>query len=790
MKFLNIDRCFLLLACIFSVIQISCTREQEQNLADIDIEEDVLLASAEGGIMAVNYQIAGYDADIMLQPETNAGWIHDFDTSVPGKVIFTVDKNTQTVGREASLVLYGLEKQICDSVVVRQSAGDGSGDSFKIELVYCTEGMAQVSVEPKDPGMTYLLMAVEKEFRDGFESGEDMMVSVKEDLEKKASESDMSLSQYLKDNLLVGEQVQELIRLAPATDYCAFAIGMDYDGNLISGMDETAFTTAELEMNDMDFDISYNVDGPFVEMTVTPSNDIMPYFFSLMEKSLYDSLNGDIAGPLQEALWDEIAFALASSAMNVDEIVLSMSSYGMDTFSANLRADTEYVGYAFGWTVSGTINTAVVTGMFTTGSVPPSDNEFQLEVVSTNVTSARVNIITSNNDPYVLLPVDAEEWGSLSDEEILSELTSGSYNLDYYSYSGDYSGRVTGLESDHEYLLLVFGYQAGTATTGLTKCSFKTLPAVPADNIIFSFEISDITPKGATVSVTPDPLNALYFWGVASSDMLENDIDRSVDETVEYYISLGYVKDRVDYMRQAGTYGEDIYLYDNLYSNSSYRPYAFGVDESTGERITDIYFGETFTTLPPVYSNTSIELEYGPYYDGYQVAMLFPQFANASGSAILPVDVKVSGVNAQSYYYNVYKGDLTNVDEYPDERILEVLPFYGIQDEPSHDFILRYDEVVTIVGVVMDTDGMFSRMFREKIIPTQSGVSPADEFNPADYRSISSLMENGKRNFAERKIELKKDIPELEFKLKKTDRSKPSVSKDNVVKDLLLLKNK
>lgn len=790
MKYSNINVWFWFLVCISSVMQMSCTREPEQDLADIIIEEDIVLASADGGIMAVNYQIAGYEADVRLQPETNAGWIHDFDTSVPGKVIFTVDRNSQTVGREASLVLYGMEKQICDSVIVRQAAGDGSGEFFKMELVFCTEGMAQISVEPKEQDKTYLLMAVEKEFRDGFESGEDMMVSVKEDLEQKALESDMSLSQYLRNNLLIGEQVQELIRLVPSTDYCAFAIGMDYDGNLISGMDEITFTTAALEMNDMDFELSYNIDGPYVEMTVSPSNDIMPYFFSLMEKSLYDSLGGDVAGPLQDALWDEIAFSLASSAMSVDEIVLNMSSYGTDTFSANLRADTEYVGYAFGWTVSGTINTAVVTEMFTTGSVPPSDNEFQLDIVSTNVTSALVNITTSNNDPYVLLPVEAEEWASLSDEEILNELTSGSYILDYYSYSGDYSGRITGLESDHEYLLLVFGYQAGTATTGLTKCTFRTLPSVASDNISFSFDISDITPKGATVSVTPDPLNALYFWGVASSEMLENDIDRSVDETVEYYISLGYVKDRVDYMRQAGTYGEDIYLYDNLYSNSSYRPYAFGVDESTGERITDIYFGESFMTLPPEYSNTSIELEYGPYYDGYQVAMLYPQFANASGSAILPVDVKVSGVNAQFYYYNVYKGDLTDVDEYPDERILEVLPFYGIQDEPSHDFILRYDEVVTIVGVVMDTDGLFSRMFREKVIPTQSGVSPADEFNPADYRSLSSLMKNQKRNFAERKLELKKDIPELEFKLKKTDRSKPAVHEDNVVKELVLLKNK
>lgn len=720
----------LLPLLILAGIPSGCSETPDRPLSEIIVGEDAVGIGAKGGIRLINYEIRGAGSDRPVEPATQAEWIHSFDLSVPGKVFFTVDPNAETKSREADIILYCMDRQVSRTICVRQDAAQESGEWFELEIKSFTECTAIVSVTPVNPDMSYLVMVVEKSFRDRFKSEEDMCEAMKAELQTNAEAAGLTLPQFLSKVLMKGNQQLQLTGLNPATEYDVFAVGMGYDGTLLTGMDEKVFKTEELEMLDVTFDIRYEIDGPFVEMTVEPSVQETAYFFNAMEKSQYDALGGDIAGPLQEALREEIALGV-EAGLTVEQAVYQLTSYGKASLPMDMNANTEYVGYAFGWTESGTINTEISVKEFTTGDIPPSDNRLEAEILSVNVNFAEVHVHTTNTDPYVLTTVETEKWQSLSDEEVLAEFTSGKYGLSANTFSGDFKGRITHLSADTDYLVFVFGYRAGKVTTGLVRNHFHTLPSDLSGEMEFVFEVSNITPEGATVRVTPDPMNALYFWDTTSASMDEAEIEQMIDETVAHYVGLGYVKDRADYMRQAGTYGADVYAYDNFYSNADYRPYAFGVDENTGERTTDIIFGETFTTAPPEYADIVMTLVHDRYYDGAEVAARFPEFAAAAGSAILPVQVKISGGTAHAYYYNVYRGDLTDEKEYPDKRITDVLIPYGIQDEEKHDFILRYDEEMTMVGVAMDSNGKFSRMYRCKFTLSRDGVSDASEFSPA-----------------------------------------------------------
>lgn len=715
---------------ILAGIPYGCSETPDRPLSEIIVGEDAVSVGAKGGIRLINYEVKGTGSEQTVEPATKAEWIHSFDLSVPGKLFFTVDPNAETESREADIILYCMDRQVSRTICVRQDAAQESGEWFELDIKSFTECTAIVSIIPKNPDMSYLVMVVEKSFRDRFDSEEDMCEAMKAELQTNAEAAGLTLPQFLSKVLMKGEQELQLTGLNPDTEYDVFAVGMDYDGTLLSGLDEQFFKTEELEMQDVTFDIQYRIEGPFVEMTVEPSVQETAYFFNAMEKSQYDALGGDIAGPLQEALREEIALGV-EAGLTVEQAVYQLTSYGKSSLPMDMNANTEYIGYAFGWTESGTINTEIAVKEFTTGDIPPSDNRLEAEILSVNVNFAEVHIHTTNTDPYVLTTVEAEKWQSLSDEEVLAEFTSGKYDLTANTFSGDFKGRITHLSGDTEYLVFVFGYRAGKATTGLVRNSFRTLSSGMSGEMEFSFEISDITPEGATVRVTPDPMNALYFWDTTSASMDEEEIEQMINETVEHYIGLGYVKDRADYMRQAGTYGTDIYVYDNFYSNADYRPYAFGVDENTGERTTDMIFGDTFTTAPPEYSDIIMTLVHDEYYDGAEVAALYPEFSPAAGSAILPVSVKIVNGSAHTYYYNVYRGDLTDEKEYPDKRITDVLIPYGIQDEEKHDFILRYDEEMTMVGVAMDSNGKFSRMYRYKFTLNRDGVSDASGFSPA-----------------------------------------------------------
>ena len=92
------------------------------------------------------------------------------------------------------------------------------------------------------------------------------------------------------------------------------------------------------------------------------------------------------------------------------------------------------------------------------------------------------------HEPHAVI---AEFMSGMSDNEIYAHLMEdyGTWGILNFVYEGSLAGRMTGLEPDTEYTMVVFGYKAGKQTTGMQKFTVRTAPAGPAEDCKFDFEL-------------------------------------------------------------------------------------------------------------------------------------------------------------------------------------------------------------------------------------------------------------------------------------------------------------
>ena len=69
--------------------------------AKIEINENVVSVSKAGGEYEITYTLTNPNKNNKLEAKCDVAWIHDFDYSIDGTVLFTVDANNTTESRIA-----------------------------------------------------------------------------------------------------------------------------------------------------------------------------------------------------------------------------------------------------------------------------------------------------------------------------------------------------------------------------------------------------------------------------------------------------------------------------------------------------------------------------------------------------------------------------------------------------------------------------------------------------------------------------------------------------------------
>ena len=120
---------------------------------------------------------------------------------------------------------------------------------------------------------------------------------------------------------------------------------------------------------------------------------------------------------------------------------------------------------------------------FTTGSVERSDMTFTAEFSNIRPRSVDVTITPSSDEPYTAVLMYAKNLPAGDKEEQLQWVMEKYAPLEL---TGVYSEHITQLPPATEFILAVYGYYAGAATTDLFLYRFTTLEDGEGDNYITS----------------------------------------------------------------------------------------------------------------------------------------------------------------------------------------------------------------------------------------------------------------------------------------------------------------
>lgn len=701
-----------------------------------------------GGKYSLSYVIVNpIDKEIPL-PKCDAEWIHDISMD-EHKIYLEIDPNESTEERTATIdITYG---KIQTYLNVKQKTYIAPF-TLKVPDETVTETTAKIYAYPEDSDMTYIITAIEKSQKE-YLGGDDIIFSYIVGMYKEEAKfMNISLAEYLKLNnlLLKGDCNVTISRHKPETEYYALAVGMTEDGKKTSAIIYEEYITKQATDVEQTFDIKVNVNGLNASVQIETTDNDNYYLFNCLPKDYIDEKGMSLREYIDEMMADNIEYGILWG-LSPEDVVRSICSLGtISKDFENLYGETEYIVYAGGVSLSGKCNSEVASKTFETGPVPPSNNAISIAVNEIGIDNATINIKTTNDDPYAIIVETADKYIGKSDDEILSEVTK--YNLSSNIYNGDYNGTAGNLYSDTDYMILAFGYLGGKANTQLYKESFKTLyPGDPAE-FKFSSETSDITITNAKVSVSGEPSTILYYWDVAPATMSDDEIITTIYTEIQKLIDAGTVSSRMDYMKKVGTRGNDEYIYDNLYSNTEYVPFALAIDEKTGNNVGGVFRGTPFTTKEKKVSDITLNVYYDKYWDADEIAEKFSEYDEFFGQDLycMPFTLETSDAVRTSSLVAFF-GDYTDKSKYSDDYMIEQL-FADPNTAIMTQYFLPYNEDCTIAAVALDFDGNFTNVFRVLINRSKDGVSDIREFEPLNaprynkFRYSSGILRRSTKN--------------------------------------------
>lgn len=613
---------------------------------------------------------------------------------------------------------------------------------FTLEVSDLTSTSCHFSVKPKMEDMTYVVMLVDKAEFDKFEDEYAYQDNDMEWFERKASEEGKTLSEWLETFLHKGPFEAEERGLMPGVSYYLYAYGLTVEGFFTSGVTRLEFTTPEVEITDVTFDLAVSEIGlTDARVKVSASDKDAVFFVNVFSMEQYQQWGGD-----------ETAFANHAGALvdyyvqmgqTVDAMVANLGHVGkMEAVFDGLTADTEYIAYAVGIDERFFVNTRAETFTFRTQKSAESSNTFTVDIQETTFCSVKGTVTPSNDDPFVCLIQAKSQFEKYdSDLDIMYELVSTYQkwnSLDEILYSGETVDLepISYLSPETEYYLFCFGWDEAP-TTPLTKVEFTTAAAGgnPRGQEL-SFHLSDIMHNKVTVTISPK-LGVHYFYDCmpvhvfeeyTASEGSENEaICRFLDERIDYGAEY-FACTRTEYLEEIGAaLGKQKWTFAGLEEDTDYMIVAATVNVKTGNIVIRTPFrSEVFRTTILVESNASIEFVIDRYYDGTELAALDPtQFNKCKGMVMVPYRI-VPNADAAHWRTTFTYGEFASWAERDD--ILFELDYQSDHDKTQGFAVVHYDQIVSFMGMAENAEGYTGPFTLYEFKAVRGGASPAQEF--------------------------------------------------------------
>lgn len=628
---------------------------------------------------------------------------------------------------------------------------------FVIEVNSITDTSVEFTITPEDEEMTYIAMMTTKEYFDEFEDDEAYINDDLSWLDNAAYEAGVDLSEYLEDVLKKGVISDTQDMLDPETEYVVYAFGLSNNGIVTTSLYKQTFTTLSTEFTELNFEIEVTDIGyDTATVTVTPDNDKAIYFVNVFSLEDYQNYGGDESAFVAHI--NKLRNYYYGLGATADQMVANLGYVGTKSLSVeDLKAGTKYMAYAIGIDERFVANSVATVVEFETIAAETADLTFEVDITKIDYDHIEGSVTPSNNNDTYICSVQyasSLEWSESEEafvESIVDDITTWD-DIESALKQGPMSlNSISGLQPNTDYIVVCFGYN-GAPTTAPHITHFTTTDATGnPDDLVVTFEVSDITHNSAYVTTTPS-VGTYYFTFYTEAenfDLLVDEYD-TVDACVAYlanseidYGAEWFECSRAEYLYDLGaSLGKERNFYNQLEPITEYVAYAIAVDLQTGELASERGFvSEPFRTLEKIVSDASVSIELGNYYDGSALAELDPaRFLSCKGYAVLPYTVKAND-SAAAWYTGFYDGDFTEWGCTDDDIYAELITYgwewgseYVSENRESGIAVLSYDAPYTFLGIAKDSEESYGPGFITVVTLTPDGVSPAEEFiaaNPA-----------------------------------------------------------
>lgn len=720
----------LLLIGALPVFFSGCRDNQEQLTPELAFDSSVIEAPADGGTVDAAYTLTNPSPTAEFLADYDEDWITGCDFSEEGVMKVSVSRNDGEKSRECFITVTYANVQA--RLMVRQN-GAGPRAAVELELTNITTSSVDVKFMPEDSEATYFGMVITKRDYDAYCEGSDdkLYELVMSNYNMYAEQLGVTLEEFLTNQILMtGEQSYTIGDLTYKTEYIMFAAYMETTGELASEINKEPFTTQDVEKVNAKFDVKPYVTDDFVLVTeVDPYDYDQYYFVDAVDEQTLESGNVSYEVYFEKSLNATLMFTQTIMGMTVEETLALIASKGRDTItwgSDFLMYDRSYIVAAFAINNDGIINSDMSTATLKTDPCEPSDNQLSFEIgeISCDRVSYRVN--ATNDDPYVTAVVMAELYEGLSDEEIIAKLQNGGYIGS--AQSGSRNKQATSLNENTDYIIFGLGYDRGVITTGLFKSEvFTTGGYKSPEELDVEIGIKELTPWSVVVQIQADPVECLYWYMVVDPDYTGDQAKAYLYSLAEAYTGQGVTA--IDYYRGIGYRGTSS-TYFQVHQYDEFKVILVGIDDQDGS-LGPVFESEVYEVPDLSYSteNIGIGLSYDKYFDGSLIAQQYSQYFDFAGRAVIPVEVQLEGDPAE---WCVAVTSNTSSDVSDKELMYQLNDLLGtvLWNKTSFDLAINWDREMLVFAVAYDDEGNISKIYREQVSFSRSGVSPIEEYNP------------------------------------------------------------
>lgn len=716
-------------ALILAAAAVACVKNEPLGDPEIRLSQTEVVLSSDGTLKKVVYELVNLSSEREISVAYDADWL-EVSTLKARLIEFTASKNESGAERSADVVVSCPGAQ--DVVIkVTQSIWN---DPIVLTVTGTESTSVLFSVKTDDPDLTWVGQVVGKDWFMEMESDEQIFQEDFSYYSLQAQDQGIPVSEYIATILNKGSYENLMYKgLDPSSEYVVYVYGMTVEGERTTDIYSAEAVTQPPYEGPITLDVVVTEENNIMDITVTPSHDGVYYYWNLMDRATYDeyaAVHGDDPVKVFQAFvdWD------IQDLMDYDELSSRAEYYEWysDINQVNSQFEcmalTEYIVFACKWDEDCKFTGEAAYKWHTTGDVPPSDNVITVTVGDdVDQSSFFVDVKTTNNDPYVMIAEPSKFMAGMNEEQIYAHLMEdyGTWGILNFVYEGSLSGRMSGLDPDTEYTMVVFGYKAGKQTTPMQIFTIRTAPAGPAEDCVFDFVLNEAGSNSLDITVTPSDAAHFYYWYVYSPETTAEEVRQDIRDL----ISKSYYGDMYEFAYYELSQGKSKGSISFLAPQTGYKVAAVVMDYNTGEFLADVQFSEVFMTGEENYSPTTITASFDKFYDGDDLYDLNPDAgAQYKGYAMVPVSISIDG-DYKSYYYTIfeYVTGLEDPAKYPDAMLYETLVYYGVYYAESVNFRAPWDKAVVIAAMAIDNEGRYSRVYRQKYTFRKRNAADIDE---------------------------------------------------------------